>query len=140
LGVIESHVPLSLRDSDVVSSEEEKDEEWQIRRMSVYAAMTERLDRCVGRIIDELRRQNVLEKALVLFMSDDGGSHKDIGFQNGLNTLGGDQFTLDGRKIQIGRDPTFLSFDFRSSTISPLLISFQRRFDMQDQIPNNFVE
>lgn len=40
---------------------------------AVYAAMIESLDQNVGRIIAELKAQNVLENTLVIFTSDNGG-------------------------------------------------------------------
>lgn len=108
LGVVPQQFALSPRDGRVVPWQEDRDTEWQVHRMAVYAAMVERMDRGVGRILSELKTQKVFDNTLVLFLSDNGGSPEDIGFQNGLNTLGGDQFTRDGRKIQIGRDPSVL--------------------------------
>jgi len=42
------------------------------RRMAVYAAMVDRMDRTVGRVVDELRRTGRLDNTLVLFLSDNG--------------------------------------------------------------------
>lgn len=47
---------------------------WQAAKMTVHAAMVERIDREVGRLIAELRTMNVLENTLVLFLSDNGAS------------------------------------------------------------------
>lgn len=38
-----------------------------------YAAMVSRLDKSVGRVIDALARQQLLEQSIVLFLSDNGG-------------------------------------------------------------------
>ncbi|XP_002024099.2 arylsulfatase B [Drosophila persimilis] len=38
-----------------------------------YAAMVSRLDRSVGRVIDALARQQMLQDSIVLFLSDNGG-------------------------------------------------------------------
>ncbi len=43
------------------------------RRMEVYAAMVERLDRGVGRVLDALDEARVAGRTLVFFLSDNGG-------------------------------------------------------------------
>jgi len=52
---------------------EVKEPEQARRRMEVYAAMVESLDRGIGRIIDALETSGVRRKTLVLFFSDNGG-------------------------------------------------------------------
>jgi arylsulfatase len=47
---------------------------FQSAKMAVHAAMVERMDREVGRILEELRRLDRLDNTLVLFLSDNGAS------------------------------------------------------------------
>lgn len=47
------------------------------RRMEVFAAQTEHLDRAVGRVLAELKRLKVDTNTLVLFLSDNGGAAED---------------------------------------------------------------
>jgi arylsulfatase len=42
------------------------------RRMAIYAAMVEVMDRNIGRVIDDLRASRQLDSTLVLFFSDNG--------------------------------------------------------------------
>ncbi len=42
------------------------------RRMAVYAAMVERLDQAVGRVISELKKSGQYENTLIIFLSDNG--------------------------------------------------------------------
>ncbi len=42
------------------------------RRMAVYAAMVDRLDQAVGRVVGDLRRHGELDQTLILFLSDNG--------------------------------------------------------------------
>src|SRR5262249_15003402 len=44
------------------------------RRMAVYAAMVERMDRNIGRLVDDLDRNRQLENTLLVFLADNGGS------------------------------------------------------------------
>lgn len=49
---------------------EEKD--WESQRMAAYAAMIHRLDLEIGRVIDHLSDNKMLDNTLVLFVSDNG--------------------------------------------------------------------
>ena len=51
-------------------TDEEKD--WESRRMAAYAAMIHRVDIDLGRVIDHLRKHEMLDNTLVLFVSDNG--------------------------------------------------------------------
>jgi arylsulfatase A-like enzyme len=42
------------------------------RRMAIYAAMIDRMDRNVGRVVDDLRTHGQLDNTLILFLSDNG--------------------------------------------------------------------
>jgi arylsulfatase A-like enzyme len=55
---------------------DEQRREWA-RRMEVYAAQTEHLDRAIGRVLDELKRLGVEDNTLVIFLSDNGGAAED---------------------------------------------------------------
>jgi arylsulfatase len=55
------------------------DKQWEARCMEVYAAMIDRLDQGIGRIVEELRRENQLDNTLVFFLQDNGGCAEEIG-------------------------------------------------------------
>jgi len=42
------------------------------RRMAVYAAMVDRLDQAVGRVVGDLKQHGQLDNTLILFLSDNG--------------------------------------------------------------------
>lgn len=42
------------------------------RRMAVFAAMVDRLDVAVGRVVDDLKRHGQFDRTLILFLSDNG--------------------------------------------------------------------
>jgi arylsulfatase len=48
--------------------------EFQACKMAVHAAMVDRMDREIGRVIDQLKAMEALEDTLVLFLSDNGAS------------------------------------------------------------------
>ena len=47
-------------------------------RMAVYAAMVDRLDQAVGRVLAKIREMGEEENTLVMFLSDNGGCHESI--------------------------------------------------------------
>lgn len=52
---------------------------WDLK-MAVYAAMVDRMDRDIGRVLDTLRELGKLDNTLVIFLSDNGGSAGSLHF------------------------------------------------------------
>ncbi len=50
-----------------------KDKRWEAAGMEVYAAMVDRMDRGVGKVVSELKRTGQFDDTLVLFLQDNGG-------------------------------------------------------------------
>lgn len=74
LGLFEEHHRLSPRDAKVppwTSLKLDKQEEMDLR-MAVYAAMIDRVDQNIGKLIIALKKQGVFDNTLILFMSDNG--------------------------------------------------------------------
>ena len=83
LGIIDPKWALSPRDPDVPAWEDAATyrnvgdhDEWDLR-MAVYAAMIDRMDQGIGRVLDTLRKKGLDEDTLILFMSDNGGCHEN---------------------------------------------------------------
>jgi arylsulfatase A-like enzyme len=53
--------------------------EWELRCMEVYAAMIDRMDQGIGRIVNSLEETGRLENTLILFMQDNGGCAEGLG-------------------------------------------------------------
>ena len=47
--------------------------DWWDRTMAVYAAMVDRMDRNIGRVLDAIAARGELDNTLILFLSDNGG-------------------------------------------------------------------
>jgi len=75
-GVFDNKWPMS---PGAVSWEELPDKEWNIRCMEVYAAMVDRMDQGIGRIIAELERHEALDNTLVIYLQDNGGCAEGYG-------------------------------------------------------------
>lgn len=75
LGLIDDSTKLSEknksdRDWDKLSDSEK---EYESRLMEVYAAMIDRMDKNIGRLMDELKSSGKLDNTVILFLSDNGG-------------------------------------------------------------------
>ena len=73
-GIIDANTPLpeypkNLPDWEVLTSEQKDLEDL---RMSVYAAMVERMDKGIGKLIQALEANGQASNTLILFMSDNG--------------------------------------------------------------------
>lgn len=67
-------------------SEEEKTDE--IRRMEVYAAMIDRLDRNIGRVLSKLKETGEIDHTLILFVSDNGASAEVVHIEDDYGETG----------------------------------------------------
>src|SRR5690606_24869576 len=77
MGLVDPTWPLSQRDEDVPPwSEIENADEWD-ELMAVYAAMVDRMDQGIGRVLHALETRGIADNTLVLFLSDNGGCHED---------------------------------------------------------------
>lgn len=68
--------------------------------MATYAAMVERLDRGVGRILAELKSKGLEHNTLVMFLSDNGACAEDI--QPGWYDV--PSRTRDGQTVKVGNN------------------------------------
>lgn len=110
LGLIDPTRPAAtpvLRTGDWNSlSPQEKAE--QSRRMEIYAAMVDRLDRNVGRVVDYLKRTGQFENTVILFTSDNGAEGMDV--REGRLALAKVQAdAADNRPENFGKATSYLS-------------------------------
>ncbi len=78
MGLVDARWPLTPRDPRVPAWQQAADKDWEMRRMAVYAAMIDRLDQGIGRILDAVEKAGIAENTLIVFMSDNGGNAEEI--------------------------------------------------------------
>ena len=103
MGLVDKRWGLSPRDAESPAWADAAHKEWQATRMAVYAAMIDRMDRGVGKVLAKLKVVGREENTLVLFLSDNGGCAEEI-----PAAWRGDKFpekTRDGRATRVGNDP-----------------------------------
>ena len=52
----------------------DKQRRFQATKMAIHAAMVDRLDREIGRVLDQLRKTDALDNTVIFFLSDNGAS------------------------------------------------------------------
>jgi len=77
LGLIDKHWQLS---EQVAKWDTIPNKSWHARNMEVYAAMISRMDKGIGKIVNELKKNEILENTLILYLQDNGGCAEMIGF------------------------------------------------------------
>ncbi|MEC8495079.1 MAG: sulfatase-like hydrolase/transferase, partial [Planctomycetota bacterium] len=60
---------------------------WESRNMQVYAAMIDRMDQGIGRIVAELERQQQLDDTVVIYLQDNGGCAEGMGRQSNADKI-----------------------------------------------------
>jgi arylsulfatase len=81
MGIVDKQWPLSPRYAEKVPaweslSDSEKDL-WDLR-MAVYAAMIDRMDQGIGKILAQLEATGRDKNTLIIFLSDNGGCHEEV--------------------------------------------------------------
>jgi arylsulfatase len=95
---------LGRRDNPELKWEDNPTRDFDARAMAVHAAMIDRMDQGIGRIINKLREMKQLDNTLLLFLSDNGAS-PEVPTEPGFDRP---SQTRDGRAIQYTNDKKVL--------------------------------
>ena len=129
MGLIDGKFRLSeptFRPWESLSDEEKKTES---RKMEVYAAMIDRMDQNIGRVIDKLKEQGKFENTLIIFVSDNGasnevvelpGSYGEIGSMTNWTSLGVDWANVANTPLRY-----YKNFSYEGGISAPMIICWQ---------------
>jgi arylsulfatase len=106
MGLVDRRWPLTSRDSGVPAWTDAPNRDWQQRRMEVYAAQIDCMDRGIGRIVQAIRDSGQETDTLILFLADNGGCAEELATT--YNTALVPKATHDGRPIHPGNDPAIM--------------------------------
>ena len=82
MGIVSKDLRMSEQAGDWESVENKA---WEARCMEVYAAMIDRMDQGIGKIVAELKKQGMFEDTLILFLQDNGGCAEGMGRGQNVN-------------------------------------------------------
>lgn len=151
LGIIPQATELSPRDARVLSWEEERDKEWQLRRMEVYAAMITEMDNAIGQILDQVEANKEWEDIIIIFLSDNGACAETLPldeiaeFRRATNLMS--TRTRDGRKVTLGNDPdvmpggedTYASYGVGWANVSNTPFRLYKRYTHEGGVMSPFI-
>lgn len=82
-GIIPSDSRLPPRNPTITHWDELSPEQQRLesRKMELYAAMIENLDRHIGRLLDYLKDNDLYDDTLIIFMSDNGAAAEDFYYE-----------------------------------------------------------
>ncbi len=123
-GVLQHRWHISPRDEAAPPWTDVGQRDWEASRMAVYAAMVDRMDQSIGRVLEALRRLGQYDDTLVLFLSDNGGCAEFMA-EDGWAKFMPDVHN-DGRGIAMGNRPglrpggalTYMSYDLPWANVS----------------------
>ena len=125
LGLLDTtQTKLSQRWNDTLNWEANPDKAWDARAMAVHAAMIDRMDQGIGRIVQALRQTGQLDNTLILFLSDNGASSENCaaygpGFDRPDHTRDGRPIVYDLKKqVLPGDETSFASIGQRWSNVA----------------------
>jgi arylsulfatase len=123
-GVLQHNWAISPRDEQAPSWNDVKVQDWEASRMEVYAAMIDRLDQSIGRVVASLKKLGQFENTLILFLSDNGGCAEFMAEDGWAKFM--PDIHNDGRRIAMGNRPslrpggplTYMSYDLPWANVS----------------------
>lgn len=100
LNLVKSPSQLSPKPGSIPNWESVGNKQEWARKMAVYAAMIDRMDQGVGRIVKALKKRGNFENTLIIFLSDNGASSENIAGRK-----------LHNPKATIGSRGSYLSYE-----------------------------
>lgn len=119
-----ARTPLSKRWQSDQRWETNPDKAWDAQAMAVHAAMIDRMDQGIGRMLQALRETGQLENTLILFLSDNGASPENCaaygpGFDRPSQTRDGRSIAYDlTKQVMPGPQTTYASIGQRWANVS----------------------
>ncbi len=118
----------------------------EIRKMEVYAAMIDRLDQNIGRLIDKLAETGRVDNILVMFVSDNGASaemvevdddYGEIGSMTRWTSLGSNWANVSNTPFRY-----YKNFSYEGGINTPLIACWPGKIDPGSisRFPGHFID
>lgn len=129
MGIIKPEWKMSKRDSSVPpwNSLCEDEKTYWSKVMEIFAAVVDRMDQGIGKVISELERTNQLDNTLIMFVSDNGGCN-----ESKLDLL----TKYNG---EMGSGTSFLTYDSQWANVSNVPFRYFKHWMHEGGISTPFV-
>lgn len=107
MGVIDKRYQLSPRPNDIPAWENATDKKTWARKMAVYAAMIDRMDQNIGKLVQTLKANSQWENTLIVFLADNGGCAENV-----------DKRNLHDPNTRIGEKGSYVTYDVPWANVS----------------------
>ncbi len=131
LGMIDQNYIFTARPKEIPAWDTIKEKAEWVRKMAVYAAMVDRMDQNIGRLINTLKANGQYQNTLIIFLSDNGSSDENMDqrkFNDPLKKIGekGSYKTYDLPWANVSNTPfrKYKHFMHEGGIISPCIIQW----------------
>jgi len=118
----------------------------EIRKMEVYAAMIDRMDQNIGRILKKLKEVGKYENTLILFVSDNGASSEMVRISDDYGEIGTMTrwASLGGDWANVGNTPFryFKNYSYEGGINTPLIAWWSGKIEANSfsEFPGHFID
>ncbi|MBI2273613.1 MAG: arylsulfatase [Bacteroidetes bacterium] len=138
LGLVDASYHLTERPADIPAWENATDKKTWIRKMAVYAAMIERMDQNIGRLVATLKANGQYEHTMIVFLSDNGGCAENTNnrnFNDSTKLVGqrGSYYTYDMPWANVSNTPfrKYKHFMHEGGIITPCILQWPEAINPQ---------
>lgn len=144
LGLIDNRYHLTPRSADIPDWNSVTDKKTWVRKMAVYAAMIDRMDQNIGRLIQTLKINGQYNNTMIVFIADNGGCAENVSnrkFNDPSKKIGerGSYVTYDEPWANLSNTPfkKYKKFMHEGGMISPCIIQWPAQIKHQDGFKND---
>lgn len=100
------------------------------QKMAVYAAMIDRMDQNIGRLIAKLKEQGKFDNTLIIFVSDNGASAEVVDLKSSYGEIGSmtNWTSLEQNWANVGNTPFkyYKNYSYEGGIATPMIISWPK--------------
>ncbi|GAA4431205.1 arylsulfatase [Ravibacter arvi] len=117
LGLADKRFSFLSRPANIPSWESADNKDEWVRKMAVYAAMIDRMDRNIGKLLAQLKANGQLDNTLIIFLSDNGACAENVARRN-----------FNDPTVKIGQPGSYVTYDTPWANVSNTPFRKYKRF------------